>query len=261
MPAAPDEGDRPPPTPKEPEVTEPLMPERMARHTIKIDTPVTGNVIKEFLNGIAPAVEEYNGQKRAAGLKPGNSELHVVQEMRGFNGNPKVESKSDMDALIAKGDHIDLLRGLQGTGSLTGKDMADEFRNGEHFPGHGEFGSGTYADSNKGTNNAATSQYGVGSNSGIVRMALPKSAKIIKASELEQKVKTNPSAFAGYAYNGGHSPAECWLGVQAAMAGYDAIHVDGQSKRHGSYGKGFYVILNRSILTVQKEDANGHMIQ
>jgi hypothetical protein len=53
---------------------------------------------------------------------------------------------------------------------------------------------------------------------------------------------------------GGHTPKDDWLGVQAALAGYDAIYVDGTQDRHPVYGKGFYVVLNRSIVTVQKEN-------
>jgi hypothetical protein len=52
------------------------------------------------------------------------------------------------------------------------------------------------------------------------------------------------------------------MGVQAALAGYDAIVADGKlGARYGGYGKGFYVILNRSIVTVQEEDAKGHKIK
>lgn len=54
---------------------------------------------------------------------------------------------------------------------------------------------------------------------------------------------------------GYHSTKDAWLG----LAGYDAIEVDGANSRHGSYGKG--VILNRSIVNVQKESAKGHVIR
>jgi hypothetical protein len=37
--------------------------------------------------------------------------------------------------------------------------------------------------------------------------------------------------------------------------------VAGLAQRHGSYGKGFYVVLNRGVVTVQKEDATGHVIR
>jgi hypothetical protein len=64
----------------------------------------------------------------------------------------------------------------------------------------------------------------------------------------------NPDAFKGYKSGNGKEAYECWMGVQAALAGYDAVYVDGKSRRHPGYGKGFYVKLNRSILTVQDTD-------
>jgi predicted RNA-binding protein YlxR (DUF448 family) len=91
-----------------------------------------------------------------------------------------------------------------------------------------------------------------------MRMAIPKTAKIIEQSELERQVGSPPPNFNK---TGHHSSRDAWLGHQATLAGYDAIKIDGQSGRHGSYGRGFYVILNRSIVTVQKESAKGHVIR
>lgn len=232
---------------------------------ISVGTKTDSNVIKKIVEAVKPAATAYDNSQKSAGLKTGNPILHAVQDWRGFNDKPTVVSKSDMDKLIAKGDHIEMLRGVTGHGSLTSKDLADAFRTGDNFPGHGVFGSGTYADATKGTGNMATHSYGRGGD--LIRMALPKDAKIIEESELERKVPSNPSGFSGYA-NGNGSSAECWMGVQAALAGYDAIHVDGKSSRHGSYGNsmrlvdgGFYVILNRGILTVQGTNAKGHVIK
>ena len=90
-----------------------------------------------------------------------------------------------------------------------------------------------------------------------MRIALPKTAKIIKQSELEKMCPRNPD---NYTAADGHGSDNEWLGLQAALAGYDAIEVDGKSSRHFSYGKGYMVILNRGICVVQKEDAKGHKI-
>jgi|GEM_PF-6423013 len=236
----------------------------MVVHPPKIDTPTSGKgsePIKKLVAALAPKARAYDEKQRQAGVTygPGNGELHAIQELRGYNKKPRVAAKTDMDALIAKGDHIELLRGVKDVaGVATARQLADQYRSGGHFPGHGIFGSGTYADSNKGAGNVAA-QYGMGG--AVMRMALPKTAKIIKASELERLVPAAPAGFVGYSGKGGKSRDECWLGVQAAIAGYDAVEVDGKSRRHGSYGKGFYVILNRSIVTVQQEDATGHVIK
>jgi ADP-ribose pyrophosphatase YjhB (NUDIX family) len=228
---------------------------------IKLDQPTQGagsNPIKKFLAGIEPAVQAFKtpipGGTRWS-KKYGNGELHVVQNLRGFNNKPKVVKRADMDALIAKGDHIEVLRGVKGSGGKIAKQLADEFKTGEHFPGYGVFGSGTYTDGNSGYNNRARSY---GDRGGVMRIAIPKTAKIVKQSELERNIQGKPDAFDDA--SGAGTASENWHGVHAALAGYDAIHVDGNSKRHGNYGEGFYIILNRSICTVQKEDAHGHMI-
>jgi hypothetical protein len=121
--------------------------------------------------------------------------------MRGFNAKPRVVSKADFDSLMAKGDHVEVLRGVKdhgyGASRVTGKQLADQYREGEHFPGHGIFGSGTYADSNRGRGNVAAGYAAGGGGGEVLRMALPKDAKIIKESELEKAVPDNPAGFAG----------------------------------------------------------------
>lgn len=225
---------------------------------IAIGTKTNGNMMKKLVDGVEPAAAQYKKDMRAASKSPGDATLHAVQELRGFNGKPTVVSKKDMNNLVAQGTHIEMLRGVKGTYNLDAKDLANEFKTGDHYPGYGCFGSGTYADSNKGSYNVANGNYGRGGD--VIRMALPKTANIIKQSELESKVIGSPSNFSN-SYTGHHGASEAWQGIQAALAGYDAIEVDGRSNRHGSYGKGFYVILNRSILTVQKESGKGHQIQ
>lgn len=234
-----------------------------AIHPIAIDANANGSMMNKLLNGVKPAVKKYEDEKNNARLKTGNSVLHAIQNLRGFNEKPKVVPKASMDALIAKGDHIEMLRGIKGNSA---KNLAEKFRTGDNFPGHGCFGSGTYCDSTKGSSNVAKGLYGGHGSGAVLRMAIPKSAKIIEQSELEKKVRGTPRGFQGY--SGGHGANSCWPGVQAALAGYDAIHIDGNSSRHGTYGndnrrkdEGFYIILNRSIVTVQKEDAMGHRIQ
>ena len=226
----------------------------MTVRPIPLDTPTSGKgsePIKKFLAGIQPKALAYvAAQKKAGNSKPGNADLHAVQEMRGFNAKPKLVTEKDFDALVAAGDHIEMLRGVSGYSGKTADQLADQFRKGDHFPGHGCFGAGTYCDSTKGSSNAA-SQYAGGSGS-LLRIALPKTAKIIKQSELEKLVPKEPPGAVGY----GHHPRnQEWWGVQAALAGYDAIHVDGKSNAHGSYGKNYYVILNRGAVVVQETKA------
>lgn len=239
---------------------------------IKIDQTTRGSgsePLKKYLAGIKPAVDNYIAKKTAAHQATGNAELHVVQNQRGFNNKPTVVSKKDFDAMMKNGEHIELLRGVQDTGygrnKITANELADQFKTGDHFPGYGIFGSGTYADAKKGSGNIARSQYGAGG--ALIRMALPKTAKIIKISELEKAVPQVPDNLSSTVAGGNGTDLENWLGVQAALAGYDAIEVDDAPRtRHRHYGNPaaghhFHIILNRSILVVQSEDATGHIIR
>lgn len=228
-----------------------------------------GDMMEKLIGGLQPAIKEYVKDKDTRKVYPGNETLHAVQELRGFNALPKVVSKVEMDDLIKKGGHVEMLRSISsvsGFGSskaVTGKELAEQFKSGEHFPGHGIFGAGTYADSNKGAKNVVNQGlYGASRpDSGVIRMALAKDAKIITEKELRDKVPKCPP---GYRTRGGNGTnEEEWMGVQAALAGYDAIvKQDYQpANGHHDYGNGFYVILNRGALVVQKEDGRGHTIQ
>lgn len=216
---------------------------------ISINTNPKKNLIAKIFSAVQPKAKEYESKKLAANESPGDAVLHAVQEMHGFNEKPSVVNKTDFDALMAKGDHIELLRGIasrppsshHAQTTLTPREMAEQFKTGDHFPGHGMFGVGTYADSTKGHRNVAAGSYSSGGT--IMRIALPKNAKIVKFTELKSVVNSYPS---GYEAPSGKSETDYWRGIHAALAGYDAIHVDGDG-----YGKGYYVILNRGILTVQ----------
>lgn len=223
-------------------------------HPIKLDTKTGSEVMKKVVEGIQPAAQQWKKEQEKAGnSRMGNQELHVVQELRGFNRKPNVVNKTDMDALLKQGNHIEVLRAVRAGNGKSGEEIAEEFRSGENYPGHGIFGSGTYSDSRKGANNvAASGSYG----GSVLRIAIPKDAKIIKSSELRRVAPTAPGAFSGYQNPGGKNANQCWLGVHAALAGYDAIKVDTGAPGENHY----YVILNRSKVTVQKEDAAGHTI-
>jgi 8-oxo-dGTP pyrophosphatase MutT (NUDIX family) len=226
----------------------------MAVAPISLDTPVSGkgsDPLKKLVAALQPKALDFVARAKAVGnWSPGNGDLHAAQELRGFNGKPKVATQQDFDALVAKGDHIEMLRGISGH---TADALAEQFRSGANFPGHGCFGAGTYCDSNKGGNNQASTYAAQSGGTGaLLRIALPKTAKIIKQSDLERMVPREPADSLTY----GHHPRnQEWWGVQATLAGYDAIEVDGKSKQHGSYGTGYYVVLNRSVAIVQDKNA------
>lgn len=222
--------------------------------------------LKKLLEAVQPAAKAYKQARQSVNAVPGNAELHAIQDIRGFNAKPVVVDKKDMDDLVAKGGHIEMLRGLAadakaGVSARRVVDtIAEQFRSGDHFPGYGIFGSGTYTDSTKGYSNIASSyakgQRGSGGSAGAtLRMAIPKTAKIVKFSELEKQVPHAPPDFKDHGPSSYNSNPD-WRGIQAVLAGYDAIHMDKLG-----YGHDFYVILNRGVVTVQKEDATGHIVR
>ena len=187
---------------------------------IPVDTPVQGRgseALKKLVEAIQPAAKEYERRMSVGGGNPGNAELHAVQALRGYNGKPTVLSKADFNALMAKGDHVEALRGMKAVGRFTAADFAEQYRTGEHYPGYGIFGSGTYSDSNKGARNVA--QTYATARGVVMRIALPKAAKIINESELERLVPSAPALFKGYVGRGGHATYECWLGVAGQPGG------------------------------------------
>lgn len=231
-------------------------------HPIDLKTNPTKNVVNKIVKGVQAKAKQYEDEKKATRESPGDTVLHVIQEMRGFNNKPAVVNKSDFDTLMSQGNHIEMLRGItdippssqHSYSVLTPKQMADQFKTGDHFPGHGMYGVGTYADATKGSNNVASGTYSGYSNRGeVIRIAMPKSAKIVKYSELKRSVSGHPD---DYTVPSGKSKGDYWKGIHAALAGYDAIEVD------DSYnGNSYYVLLNRSILTVQdKAPPKGYSI-
>ena len=222
---------------------------------ISINTKPDGAVIDKIVRGVQSRAKQYEDKKTAANEAPGDTTLHVIQEARGFNGKPTVVKESEFDDLMKRGGHIELLRGIAKTppssaharSVLTPSEMAKQFKTGEHFPGHGMYGVGTYADATKGYSNVASGTYAGG---GVVmRLALPKTAKIVKFSDLKKNTLSHPKHYQVPPYK---DKTDYWRGVHAALAGYDAIEVD------NSYnGNKYYVILNRSILTVQSNNSPG----
>lgn len=229
-------------------------------HPIDIKTKPTGNVIDKIVRGVQSKAQAYIATKKAAGESEGDATLHVIQEARGFNKKPTVVDKQNFDSLMTRGGHIELLRGIaerppssaHTKSQLTPAQMAEQFKTGDHFPGHGMYGVGTYADATKGSNNVASTGYSTGGE--VIRIAMPKTAKIIKFSELKNHTgRSHPNA---YKVPSGKSKTDYWRGIHAALAGYDAIEID------NSYnGNAYYVILNRGILTVQdKAPPKGYQI-
>lgn len=173
------------------------------------------------------------GDERGDG--PGDSRLGNIWREQGFDGPPKAVSDEELDKEI-EGGAIELFRGLHGPKAL---EYAEQFIGGdEHFPGLGVYGNGTYTTPSSNFASRYASRGGV-----LLRMALPKDARIIDAPELFNLSQQAKNDLQG---NPGVDPrvrdAMSDPGRLASMLGYDAIRVPTTPTE--------YIILNRTAVSV-----------
>ena len=193
------------------------------------------------------AVPSYGGSTMGSQARhdpnAADTDLRSLADMQGFSDKPEVITQAEMNALNRAGAHHILYRGVKASGragqshagrhSKTAKQIQDQFRTGDAYYGVGVYGNGYYF----GTSRGVAVGYSDSTAGSVVRVALPKNAKIgdyhILSAEVSKLV--------------GHSAASpdtrdvfADVGRYAMARGYDALKV--------SVG---YVILNRSILKVQ----------
>ncbi|KJH71103.1 hypothetical protein [Aliterella atlantica] len=144
-----------------------------------------------------------------------------------------------MNKYVAAGER-ELFRGLDSYGikGKTGEDLAEQFRSGDMYVGKGIFGNGIYVA--YGSDKYDAQEYtGVGIEGAILRISLPKSAKVISYDKLIEE--QNKDFLTSY-------PALQDPGRYAAFKGYDVIDV-GATRNRPKY----MVVLNRTTLRVQEE--------
>lgn len=219
----------------------------------------------------------------AARDESGDPLLGEIYRRQGFDvSKPQVVSRRDLDAAIRDG-WVELYRGIQdkvwwdadGTEHIvTQSDLAEQFRSGEHFPGGGVYGNGSYA----GPKDTAA-QYADYQRDGIIRMALSPDARVIELGEARDEWRRmTPEFDATYAAAqqaagvgpdgwpwGYHNPKSSVLadmGRLAAAMGYDAMRVTRLTEYAplgsrdmaltGPSEGDYYIIFNRGALKVQE---------
>jgi hypothetical protein len=168
--------------------------------------------------------------------------LSVVADAQGFTGKPKLADTAGMNKAIADGD-MELFRGVGAVGGTSAADINEQLRTGDAHFGLGIFGNGFYF-----TQSADTAgKYADGSSGSQVRVALAKGSKVIDHSDLIKE-------WQGWILEEGGRPGSDKYkafndpGRYAAARGYDAI----RTTPDGATGKGEFVVLNRTALTVEK---------
>lgn len=196
--------------------------------------------------------------------------LAAVASMQGFDGKPQLGSSRDLDALVDAGGY-ELFRGTQDSGRVTSAQHAQQFRTGDAFYGTGDYGNGIYFTPSQ----EEALGYADFDEDGVNRAVMPRDAKIIDLPELKTQARmAAPEAVdrmqtaqqqlldsltdeqerigalnAALEVNAAERVRSLAAdtSLHAMAKGYDAIRIPGA----GEDGEDYWIVLNRTALTVQ----------
>lgn len=170
--------------------------------------------------------------------------IYKLCEQAGYNERPKLLDKEEFKSLDDK-EYIKVARGIS-DGEKTAEEYIEQYKTGDNTYGSGDvrYGVGTYTAKN--TGDADT--YGESK----LNIAIPKSAKIIEYSKLEQlqtkllsDYQNNPEKYYdryGDATSSIMDSFETNISAVAILNGYDAVKTP----------EDWYLILNRGKVMVEK---------
>lgn len=209
---------------------------------------------------------------------PTDHQLTAIAKLQGFDGKPQLTDRAGLDKAINDG-WVELWRGVEhypgrdsaGIPPKRARQIIDELKDGPWEPGGGIYGNGAYtsvrrftAEIYRGAKPAQRDDYTVeglegGADGGLVRMAVDPKARVVDFQDLldEMEADQRVSPF-------GDDPFRLSVlsdpGRYAAAKGYDVIRVSGPEYNDGAYypdgevNADQYVILNRTVLMIQRED-------
>jgi hypothetical protein len=179
--------------------------------------------------------------------KTGDQMLSKLYELQGYNKTPSIATRSEMDLLEKAGNHHIIYRGVEQ------KSQTDAYKFGDHFAGKGIFGNGSYNSTVDFTGQSYTAgAVRTPEDSTLMRIALPKSAKIIDYDVAsKQQYSEWKDLFAGDKI----APVQVFgdVGRWATAKGYDAIQIKGGTD-NVPIGEDYFIVLNRGKVTVQDEN-------
>lgn len=193
----------------------------------------------------------------------GDSSLAEIWRQQGFDGPPRMVSRTEWDRLKAQGGRP-IYRGVRGrVGGISAAEMVDRYTSGDHYPGVGVFGNGSYfTDSAKTAGRYSTSEaygplaFNVGAEafegSAVIEAMLLPDARVVDFHDLQRQGKALgvPDGFTGVT-----DPRSLVLGDPgrlAAALGYDAIVIR-TGEGTGDYGNEV-LVLNRTATAVRGPD-------
>jgi hypothetical protein len=179
---------------------------------------------------------------------------------QGFDGPPQVVADAEWERLHAEGG-VALFRGLRGwVEGLSAEEMAASYRSGEHYPGLGSFGNGSYFGSERDTavdystgklfGHTAHGKAKERTGSAILEVVLLPDARIIDYKDIRRLQREQHGiSLRGPGWDTDPRVEVLWdEGRWASAMGYDAIRM-----RTGVEGYGDeYVVLNRTATAVRE---------
>jgi hypothetical protein len=228
-----------------------------------------GTTVAEYLKSQGyEDVQQKLIDNQSKNTKSGDFQLEIIADKQGFSGLPKVVSSEEMAQLEKDGWTI-AYRGVQDfkdeEGLETkGEDLAEEFRTGEYFAGHGTSGNGIYfardemvAESYAGNTKAKTLgaiTYSVKSdvkNGAVIKVAIPPNVLMSQTDFKNELSKHHSKFFRGYAYEG-EWYGDDDIGRNLAAKGVRGVEVTLNFSAGPSVGAKAVIIYDRSMLAVEE---------
>jgi len=205
-------------------------------------------------------LDEMKAHQLAQGGAVGDNALKIIAERQGFTDKPKsVATLEDLQKIQSTEGGTIVFRGIAdyaqtdgGEVTYTGKQAADDFRNGDYYAGWGMFGNGIYAtvklDGAVAYANLTDDKYNRKGNGSVVSMLIPKDAKRASREVVRETMKSVADTTAKvFSLRPTHRND---LGRALAAKGYQ--YYDAGDVQNNKIGQ--FVILDRSMLTVAVED-------
>ena len=205
-------------------------------------------------------LDEMKAHQLAQGGAVGDNALKIIAERQGFTNKPKlVATLEDLQKIQSTEGGTIVFRGIAdyaqtdgGEVTYTGKQAADDFRNGDYYAGWGMFGNGIYAtvklDGAVAYANLTDDKYNRKGNGSVVSMLIPKDAKRASREVVRETMKSVADTTAKvFSLRPTHRND---LGRALAAKGYQ--YYDAGDVQNNKIGQ--IVILDRSMLTVAVED-------
>lgn len=176
--------------------------------------------------------------------------LQAINDVRLNNRLPHAVTHDEIDHLVADDGYREVWRGVNGTSRTPASEYVDQFLTGDHYPGLGVHGNGTYTSTIRST----AESYG----EGLIRIAIPPDARIIDVNDLadlREQAKSEWLAVRGSYDSNTQRLIDNILwepGRFAAAAGYDGFTV---AQTVTNPDELYVIVLNRAMLFVTRGSA------